>query len=217
MKPTKQRGAVCPGRKGWTLIELLVAIGIVLLLASLGFPAAKRVLDNAKFTKCSSNLRQWGLGYQSYMNDHDGYFPQQAEVGTNADTQWQEQIAPYLVGFSTATGKRFTMRLRYGCPSDKNRTVDIAYGGNTYLRPTQYAKAPPKLISLNQKLANFALMAENYTGEFWDTHAWNGSTGLDYTRHTVGSKSVANFLFADMHVEALSYDDTLKRPVVTIP
>jgi prepilin-type N-terminal cleavage/methylation domain-containing protein len=215
MKLTNQRGAVCSRRKGWTLVELLVAIGIVLLLASLGFPAAKRVLDNAKFTKCSSNLRQWGMGFQSYLNDHDGYFPQQAEVLGDANTQWQELIAPYLVGFSTATGKRFTMRDRFRCPNDK--TTGIVYGGNTYLRPSQYSKAPPKLISLNKKLADFALMAENYTGEYWDTHPWNGNNGLDYTRHTIGGKSLANFLFADMHVEALSYDDTLKRPVITIP
>lgn len=217
MKLTNQRGAAYARRKGWTLIELLVAIGIVLLLASLGFPAAQRVLEKARFTKCSSNLRQWGQGFQFYLNDHDGYFPQQAELSTNTDTQWQEQIAPYLVGFSTTPGKRFTMRLRYGCPDDKNKTTGIIYGGNNYLRPTQYGKAPAKLISLNQKLGNFALLAENYTGEFWDTHAWNGSGGLDYTRHAIGGKNVANFLFADMHVEALSYDDTLKRPVVTIP
>ena len=48
MKLTNQRGAVCSRRKGWTLIELLVAIGIVLLLASLGFPAAKRETHMAK-------------------------------------------------------------------------------------------------------------------------------------------------------------------------
>ncbi len=97
----------------------------------------------------------------------------------------------------------------------------IVYGGNTYLRPTQYSKAPPKIVSINQKLSNFVLLAENYTGEFWTTAPFTGKGGnparIDYTRHSVGGKGVANILFADFHIEPLSYQQTLDRPVITVP
>lgn len=203
---------------GFTLIEILIVAGIITVLAALSMPAFKNVLSGSKLTKCSSNLRQWGMGFQMYMNDHDGYFPQQAEVAGNADTHWQELIAPYVVGDRKNWSQRNVMRTDFACPGEKV-AGGIVYGGNIYLRPTQYNKAPQKLISLNHKFSDFALLADNYTGEFWTTvpKANPTSGGVSYSRHKVGSKDVANFLFADFHVEPLSYQQTLDRPVICMP
>jgi len=203
--------------RAFTLIELITVIGIVLVLAALVVPAASKMTESAKLTKCLNVMKQWGTGFQLYMTDNDGKLPQAAEVADNADTQWQEKIAPYLVGNEGVVNKqRFIMRARYFCPADKQKG-GIVYGGNTYLRPTQYGKAPLKLININAKKHDFMLLGENYTGEIWDPRPRTPQTGVDYARHKVGKKAVSNFLFADFHVEALSYQDTIDRGVICIP
>lgn len=203
--------------KGFTLLELITTIGIVLVLAALSLPAIGKMTEKARSTKCLNVMKQWGMGFQLYITDHDGRLPQSEEVADNVDTQWQEKIAPYLVGSDGVAGKqRFIMRARYRCPSEKVST-GIVYGGNTYLRASQYGKAPMKLVGLNQKLSTFMLLGENYTGEIWDPRPRAVGQGVDYTRHKIGNKEVATFLFADFHVEAMSYQDTIDRQVVCIP
>jgi prepilin-type processing-associated H-X9-DG protein len=197
---------------------MAVVAGIICVLAVLSMPAFKNVLASSKLAKCSSNLRQWGLGFQGYMNDNDGFLPQKAEVTGNADTHWQELIAPYVVGEQKIWNSRNAMRTSFRCPGDK--TTGIVYGSTHYLSPLRYSKAPLKLSALNQKLSDYLLLGENYTGELWDTRPDTDIPAggrVDYNRHVVGGKKTANFLFADLHVEPLTYQETLQRPVVTVP
>ncbi|MDQ3624947.1 MAG: DUF1559 domain-containing protein [Verrucomicrobiota bacterium] len=64
-----------PRRRAFTLIELLVVIAIIAVLAALIFPVYGRVRSAADSTKCTSNLRQIGIGINAYMNDNDNFFP----------------------------------------------------------------------------------------------------------------------------------------------
>src|SRR5215204_2784828 len=64
------------GRKpGFTVVELLVVIGIVALLISVMLPALCRSREGGNRVKCASNLRQIGLAIQMYANDNKGNFP----------------------------------------------------------------------------------------------------------------------------------------------
>ena len=58
---------------GFTLIELLVVLAIIGLLAALLMPALTRSKQNAQRIQCVSNLRQIGLGLQSFLIDHRVY------------------------------------------------------------------------------------------------------------------------------------------------
>ena len=62
-------------RKGFTLVELLVVMGIVAVLAALLFPVLTTALGKAKQTQCMSNLRQLGLALHMYVMDWDDTFP----------------------------------------------------------------------------------------------------------------------------------------------
>ncbi|MDD2711264.1 MAG: type II secretion system protein [Verrucomicrobiae bacterium] len=63
------------GMAGFTLTELIVAIGIISILMSLLLPAVKQVRDQAKGLRCLNNLRQIGLALSQYSQDHNGIFP----------------------------------------------------------------------------------------------------------------------------------------------
>jgi len=61
-------------RRGFTLIELLVVIAIIALLMAILMPALNRVKGQAQKVSCQARLKQWGLIFKIYTDDHDGYF-----------------------------------------------------------------------------------------------------------------------------------------------
>ena len=70
--PTPARGR----RGGFTLVELLVVIGIIAVLISVLLPALQRARQYANLITCQSNLRQAGVALQVYVTrDRRGSFP----------------------------------------------------------------------------------------------------------------------------------------------
>lgn len=70
-------------RRGFTLVELLVVIGIIALLISILLPSLNKARAAAQTIKCSSNLRQIAQAMQLYLNDSKGVLPP-STVGSGA-------------------------------------------------------------------------------------------------------------------------------------
>jgi len=62
-------------RKAFTLVELLVVIGIIVLLIAILLPTLKAARERANRIKCASNLRQIGIALRIYAHDNKGHFP----------------------------------------------------------------------------------------------------------------------------------------------
>src|SRR5207244_11298966 len=57
---------------GFTLVELLVVIGIIAVLIAVLLPALSKAREQAKVTACLSNIRQLTTGWIMYANDNKG-------------------------------------------------------------------------------------------------------------------------------------------------
>ena len=62
-------------RRAFSLIELMVVIGIIAILVALLLPTLTRVRESANTVKCAAQLRQIGQAIHNYAGAHDGMLP----------------------------------------------------------------------------------------------------------------------------------------------
>lgn len=60
-------------RSGFTLVEMLVVIGIIAVLVGILLPILGMAREAGRCANCLSNLKQIGAAFQMYANDHNGY------------------------------------------------------------------------------------------------------------------------------------------------
>lgn len=93
-------------RKGFTLVELLVVIGIITIIIAMLLPALNKARRSALAVACQSNLRQLGGATIMYGNDNGGFLPawgfhqpdptQGSPYWDNSKHWWMATLAPYL-------------------------------------------------------------------------------------------------------------------------
>ena len=81
-------------RRAFTLVELLIVIGIIAILASITVPAVQSMRSAARRTQCQNNQRQLGLAFTMYAGEMGGY---PASVSRYpAQRGWVTDLLPFL-------------------------------------------------------------------------------------------------------------------------
>lgn len=156
----RKPGARAVARPAFTLVELLVVIGIIALLISILLPSLSKARESANRVKCASSLRQIGQGFMLYGLEYNGYWPPSKLYVPNstytigddtfapkANIYWYNLIGPEVAasgmgaanGATKTTGSVRTRNVLWGCPNfagygsggDPSATY-TGYGMNLY-------------------------------------------------------------------------------------
>ena len=109
-------------RAGFTLIELIVSLTIVIVLAAISVPVYSRVTEGAKAAACMSNLRQIGTALNLYLGEHNQTMPMLA-AGRKSITEPVATIDNTLDAYTQS-------KAVFRCPGDKEGLA--AASGTSY-------------------------------------------------------------------------------------
>ncbi len=150
--------------KGFTLVELLVVIGIIALLISILLPSLNKARETANKAKCASNLHQLGLAILLYQGDSQQLYPK-----TIADTN-ATHAATW--GYTTTTAG----------------TVDPFTSGGLAVTGPNSVSASFFLLLRNEQLTAAVFICPSSNAEAWDFGGgsnsaqnwvdWNGTAGI---------------------------------------
>jgi prepilin-type processing-associated H-X9-DG protein/prepilin-type N-terminal cleavage/methylation domain-containing protein len=216
-------------QKGFTLVEILVVIGIITLLMGILMPALQRVRKQAKAVVCQNNLRQIGMGAGFYAEQYNLYVPR--ALDNNIGTAWFQLFMPFLSQKPIDNDYR-SVEI-YRCPSYPNKRQTICYVingwefenekdmvGNETIEPTRVIDCTRRAYTIyltdneDGKWRQIIAKAgdEGYNRcDVWnpghlpasDSEDLNTGRRVARERHNKG----ANCLFLDWHVEWLATED----------
>jgi prepilin-type N-terminal cleavage/methylation domain-containing protein/prepilin-type processing-associated H-X9-DG protein len=125
--------AIFGNARGFTLVELLVVIGIIAVLIGMLLPSLNQARVQAKSIACLSNLRSLGTGFQMYAGENHGCLPRYYYYGIelqvpNYELKWSMAIARY-VGFPSWVASMTPASIIPPYPTRVDQVASANYNG----------------------------------------------------------------------------------------
>jgi prepilin-type N-terminal cleavage/methylation domain-containing protein/prepilin-type processing-associated H-X9-DG protein len=120
----------------FTLIELLVVIAIIAILAALLFPALSMAKLKANSIICISNLKQIGIGFYMYLEEHSGHPPKALENGIYGLGRVSPQINSRFNGGANLSFTLADLSGIYSCPVARPRQQGLNGYASHYAQNT---------------------------------------------------------------------------------
>jgi prepilin-type N-terminal cleavage/methylation domain-containing protein/prepilin-type processing-associated H-X9-DG protein len=217
-------------KRAFTLVELLVVIGIIAVLVGILLPALTKARETSNRLSCLSNLRQIGTALVMYVNDNKGLLPvTPKKASTDFDAFWYQdttrigEIGMHTVGKMLKLSKSNYRVLI--CPSDQSvagRSLinyPFSYSFNIFFNGNKTAaiKKITECRNSSEKVWVYeedASTIDDGNGELWST-SW-GNVDLLAIRHDEKGKKMpddasasgvpnsakrGNAVFADGHAD----------------
>ena len=191
------------GSDAFTLVELLVVIGIIAILAALLLPALSKGQARAKRVFCENNLEQIGAAFHAFSHDHNSKFPMQVPMADGGSQEFVQN--GYLINgefyfgfhnFQAMAGELITPDILI-CPADTRLpATNFATLQNSNL--SYFAGVNADFSKPNSILAGDRNLATNSL-QNWTILRVDGQSRLRWTQELHQFKG--NVLFADGHVE----------------
>ncbi|QDU87839.1 Type II secretion system protein G precursor [Pirellulimonas nuda] len=187
---------------GFTLVELIVVIGIVGVLVALLLPAVQSARAASRRTACQSNLRQVGLAMTQYLDQKGdrGKFPKVAKLPNSLNPEGLPSLYDVLAGHCEENREMFR------CPSDayepSEATLEADPDAGRYASYFQreglsYEYPSIFLAGRNRQQVRESPEGTRGSGKIWivfDFDTFHGPAGEDGAR---------NYVYLDGHVDAL--------------
>lgn len=209
--------------RGFTLVEILVVVGIIALLSALLFPVLSRARESGRTKVCLSNMKQLGLAFQQYVQDAGRKYPYAGNFQAWADGgHWVAGYKNYSDAEHGLAGtKAENFEWKNHSPAE-HRTANVENGALfPYVRNSQVYICPSTEDARNKELgysmncaisglhdmrmtspAEIVVLVDEgkslNDGFFWAVNDPGGDHEDEMTRQHNGG---GNLLFADGHAK----------------